>query len=536
MPWQQIYDPLNSPWLSTLAALLPAVVLLGCLGLLRMRAHWAALAGLATALLVALAVYHLPPGMALGSSLYGAAYGLLPIGWIILNTILLYRLSESRGLFVSLQRSLMAITPDRRLQLILVVFCFGSFLEGAAGFGTPVVVTASILIGLGFPALPAAGLALLANTAPVPFASLGTPLLALQTVTGLDLRLLTSTLALQLTLFDLILPFWLVTVFSGWRSAWQVAPALLVTGGSYAATQYAVASLHGPWLVNILSALVSLGALTLFLRVWHPRDNYGFAQDTEISERAPDMPRAERLRGWVPWLILSLLVFVWGLPQVRTALDAVSLVRIPIPGLHLLSYRMPPLTLQASPESAVFDFAWLSASGTAILLAAILTAVWLGIRPRAFLEQYRDAFKQVRYTLLTLCAMLAMGFIIRYTGMDGTLGLAFARSGALYPFFGTLLGWLGVVITGSDTSSNVLFGSLQRITAEQLGLRPEVMAAANSAGGVMGKMINAQSVVVAGAATGYAGREGEILRYVFFHSLVLAILSGLVVMAMAYAG
>ncbi|TLN17858.1 L-lactate permease, partial [bacterium] len=388
MPWQQIYDPLNSPWLSTLAALLPAVVLLGCLGLLRLRAHWAALAGLVTALLVGLALYRIPASIALGSSLYGMAYGLLPIGWIILTTILLFRLSESRGLFASLQRSLMFITTDRRLQLILVVFCFGSFLEGAAGFGTPVVVTASILIGLGFPALPAAGLALLANTAPVPFASLGTPVLALQTVTGLDLRLLTSTLALQLSLFDLLLPFWLVTAFSGWKSAWQVAPALLVAGGSYAVTQYAVASLHGPWLVNILSALVSLGALTLFLRVWRPRSPWHFNQDVAAAPGAPALSRGELLRGWAPWLILSLLVFVWGLPQVRDALDSISLVRIPIPGLHLLSQRMPPLTPQPQAESAIFDFAWLSTSGTAILLAALVTAAWLRIRPRDFLAQF----------------------------------------------------------------------------------------------------------------------------------------------------
>ncbi len=536
MPWQQIYDPLNSTWLSTAAALLPAVVLLGCLGLLRLRAHWAALAGLGCALLVALAVYRMPAGMALSSSLYGAAYGLLPIGWIIFTTILLYRLSDARGLFTGLRRSLMRITPDPRLQLILVAFCFGSFLEGAAGFGTPVVVTASILIGLGFPALPAAGLALLANTAPVPFASLGTPLVALQSVTGLDLHLLTSTVALQLTLFDLILPFWLVAVFSGLKSAWQVAPALLVAGGSYAVTQYAIARLHGPWLVNILSALVSLAALTLFLRVWKPRHAWRFEGEARPAEADAPLQPGEALRGWAPWLILSVLVFVWGLPQVRSALDSISLVRIPIAGLHLLAERMPPVTAQPQPQNAVFDFAWLSASGTAILLAALITAAWLKFSPRELFTQAAATFKQVRFTLLTLCAMLAMGFVIRYAGMDGTLGLTFARTGALYPFFGTLLGWLGVVITGSDTSSNVLFGSLQRITAEQLGLQPEVMAAANTSGGVMGKMINAQSLVVAGAATGITGREGEILRYVFFHSLALAAMAGLIVMAMAYWG
>lgn len=534
MPWQQIYDPAHNMLLSTLAALAPALVLLGCLGLLRLAAHWAAMAGLAVTVVVALLIYRMPVGMTLASSIYGAAYGMLPIGWIILNTIFLYRICSARSLFDLLQHSLTLITPDRRLQLILVVFCFGSFLEGAAGFGTPVVVTASILIGLGFPALPAAGLALLANTAAVPFASLGTPLLALQTVTGLDLSQLTTTVAMQLTFFDLVMPFWLVAVFSGLKSAWQITPALLVTGISYALTQLAVAALHGPWLVNILSAVVSLVVLAVFLRVWQPRILHRFPGDAEQVVPSEKKVTSANWRGWLPWSILSLLVFIWGLPGVHTFLDSISLLRIPIPGLHLQILRVPPLTILPRAESAVFDFAWLSTSGTAILIAAFITAAWLKFRPREILTQFSQAFKQVRFTLITLCAMVAMSFVIRYAGMDGTLGLAFANTGILYPFFGTLLGWLGVVITGSDTASNVLFGSLQRITAEQLGLRPEVMAAANTSGGVMGKMVNAQSVAAAAAATGQVGREGEILRYVFWHSLALVILAGMIVMAMGY--
>jgi lactate permease len=531
MTWYQNYDPLHNILLSTLAAFLPAILLLAGLGLLRLKAHLAALLGLGSALLTAVLIFGMPPLMAGASALYGMAYGLLPIGWIILNVIFLYRLTEEKGLFRVLQGSLTAVTSDRRLQLVLVAFCFGAFLEGAAGFGTPVAVTSALLVGLGFPALAAAGLALIANTAPVPFAGLGTPLVALQAVTGLDLRALTLTVALQLSLFDVLIPFWLVWAYSGWAAMLEVWPALLVAGGSFALAQLLVAWLHGPWLVNIISALVSLGALVFFLRVW-PRRR---ASTLKAGEASTDsLPRQAVLRAWTPWLMLSGLVFVWGLPQVRAWLDSFSLVKIAVPGLHLLAARMPPIAAQARPEPAVFDLAWLSASGTAILIAAVAAGLWMGYNPRELLVGYARAFRQVRLSLLTIAAMMAVGFVARYAGLDAAMGLAFARTGALYPFFGTLLGWLGVFITGSDTSSNVLFGSLQRITATQLGLDPLKMAAANSSGGVMGKMINAQSVVVAGTSVGMGGKEGEILRYVFFHSLALAALVGLVVMAMVY--
>ncbi len=532
MPWQQIYDPLHNSLLSTLAAFLPAVTLLVCLGVLRIKAHLAALVGLAASLLIAVAVFGMPPLMAGASTLYGVAYGLLPIGWIILNVLFLYRLTEEKGLFRVLQGSLTSVTQDRRLQLVLVAFCFGAFLEGAAGFGTPVAVSASLLVGLGFPALAAAGLALIANTAPVPFAGLGTPLVALQAVTGLDLRALTTAVALQLSLFDVLIPFWLVWAFSGWSAMLEVWPALLVAGGSFAAAQLLVAWLHGPWLVNIVSSLVSLAALIFFLRVWQPRQVWRLAGETPAA--AERHARGAVLRAWTPWLILSALILVWGLPQVRAWLDSFSLIKIPIPGLHLLAVRMPPIADPPRPEPAVFDLAWLSASGSAILLSALAAGLWMGYRPRELLARYAVTLRQVRWSLLTIAAMMAVGFVARYAGLDAAMGLAFARTGALYPFFGVLLGWLGVFITGSDTSSNVLFGSLQRITAERLGFDPVLMSAANSSGGVMGKMINAQSVVVAGTAVRLEGKEGDILRFIFFHSLALAALVGLVVTALAY--
>ena len=534
MPFSQTYDPLQSPWLSTLAALLPVVVLLTCLGLLRMKAHLAALISLVMAALVAVIIYAMPVGMASLSILYGAAYGFLPIGWIIINVIFLYNLANQKGLFSTLQDSLMAITQDRRLQLLLVAFCFGAFFEGAAGFGTPVAVTSSILIGLGFSPLSAAGLSLIANTAPVPFAGLGTPLVALQGVTGLDLRALTTAVAQQLTVFDLLIPFWIIITYAGWKSALEVWPAALVAGGSYAVTQYLVATLHGPWLVNIVAALVSLGVLVLFLFKWKPRKIWQVPGESENKPTVrPNHSRSTIFRAWLPWLILSVVVFIWGLPQVKGWMDQFTMARLPIPGLDGLVLRMPPVVPVGQPQSAVFEFNWLSASGTGILVAAIAAGLWMGYSLRDMLATYIFTWKQTWRSLATISTMMAIGFITRYGGMDGTLGLAFAQTGALYPFFGTLLGWMGVVLTGSDTSSNVLFGSLQRITAEQLGLNPLVMSAANSSGGVMGKMINAQSIVVASTATGQYGKEGEILRYVFFHSLALAALAGLVVMLMS---
>ena len=535
MPWSQIYDPLHSPVLSTLAAVLPVALLLICLGALRIKAHISALVGLATALLVSLFIYRMPAPAAAASLVYGLAYGLLPVGWIILNVIFLYRLADGKGLFHTLQASLTGITQDRRLQLLLVAFCFGALLEGAAGFGTPVAVSASILIGLGFPPMPAASLSLIANTVPVPFASVGTPLIALQAVTGLDIHALAIQVALQLSIFSLIIPFWLIAAFGGWKAVRGVWPALLVAGGSFTLAQLLVAYLNGPWLVSIISALFSLACLVLFLRVWKPKEIWQFdgaaaVQPAEVKDNHP----AQSFKAWMPWLVLSLLVFIWGIPAIKSFLDSISLVHIPIPYLDKLVLRVPPVTTSAQPQAAVFDLAWLSASGTAILISALISGLWMGYKPLELLRQYGAAVKQVRFSLLTIAAMMAIGYVSRYTGMDGTLGLAFARTGALFPFFGTLLGWLGVAITGSDTSSNVLFGSLQRITAEKLGFNPLITAASNSSGGVMGKMINAQSIVVGSVATHQEGKEGDILRRVFWHSLALVILVGLVVLLEAY--
>ena len=534
--WPQVYDPLGNRLLSTLLAALPVIVLLGTLAWLRLRAHTAALLGLFTALAVAVLVFGMPAGMALGTAAFGAAYGLLPIGWIILNLMFLYQLTVQRGLFTILRESLTAVTRDQRLQLLLVAFCFGAFFEGASGFGTPVAVSGAILMGLGFSPLAASGLSLIANTAPVAFGALGTPIIALQSVTDLDLRTLSAMAGRQLPLFSVIVPFWLVWAFAGWRGVLGIWPAVLVAGGAFAVPQFLISNLHGPWLVDVVSALISMGAVTLFLRVWRPRQHWG-----ADGKEAPPPPETSHghssgqvLRAWLPWIILSVVVFVWGLPQTKALLDRMSVLRLPVPGLHNLVQRVPPVVAAPKPEAAVYLLNWLSATGTGILVAALIAALVMRYRPAELLRSYGATLKLVGLSLLTIAAMLALGFTTRYAGLDATLGLAFAKTGLLYPFFGTLLGWLGVALTGSDTSSNVLFGSLQRITAEQLGLSPTLMAAANSSGGVMGKMVDAQSIVVASTATRWYGHEGDILRYVFFHSLALACLVGLLVLLQAY--
>ncbi|MGH9163367.1 MAG: L-lactate permease [Vicinamibacteraceae bacterium] len=537
MPWPQSYDPFHSALVSTVAAAFPIVVLLGGLAVFRLKAHHAALAGLATALAVAILGFDMPAGLAVRSAVYGGAYGLLPIGWIVLNVIFLYQLTHERGLFGVLRESITRVSDDCRLQLLLVAFCFGAFFEGAAGFGTPVAVTGAMLIGLGFTPLAASGLSLIANTAPVAFGALGTPIIALHSVTGIDLLTLSAMVGRQLPWFSVIVPFWLIWAFAGWRGMLEIWPAILVAGVSFAIPQFLVSNYHGPWLVDVIASIMSMSALALFLRAWQPTRimrHEGARASTPEAAPAEAPPRAATVSAWMPWVILSVVVFAWGLPAMKAWLDGLSTVALPVPGLHELVQRVPPVVQQATAEPAVYVFNWISATGSGILVAALVAGAAMGYSLRELVRAYWRTLLLVRTSLVTIAAMLALGFTTRYSGLDATLGLAFAQTGVLYPFFGTLLGWLGVALTGSDTSSNVLFGSLQRITAEQLGLSPTLMAAANSSGGVMGKMIDAQSIVVASTATRWYGHEGDILRYVFFHSLALACLVGLLVVLQAY--
>jgi lactate permease len=543
MTWSQVYDPVGNAWLSTLLASLPILVLLGGLAFFHIKAHWAAILGLLVALAVAVFVYGMPAEMAGKTAFLGGLFGLLPIGWIVLNVIFMYQLTTDTGLFEVLQKSITGITNDRRLQLLLVAFCFGAFFEGAAGFGTPVAVTAAIMMGLGFKPLAAAGLSLIANTAPVAYGALGTPIVVLAAVTGLDLLDLSAMVGRQLPFFSVLVPFWLIWAFVGFRRMMEIWPAILVAGVSFAIPQFLVSNFHGPWLVDVIAAIVSMGSLALFLKVWHPKEvwlstsregetvSHAEAQKQRV---ATGYSRAQVFKAWTPWVILSVLVFLWGLPQIKNWLNEISIFKFPIEGLHNLVVKVPPVVPKPTPEAAVYVLNWLSATGTGILIAAIIAGLVMGLSVPKMVQTYGRTLKLVRFSLLTIAAMLALGFTTKGAGLDATLGLAFAHAGYFYPFFGAMLGWLGVALTGSDTSSNVLFGNLQKITAEQLGLSPVLMASANSSGGVMGKMIDAQSIVVASTATQWYGHEGEILRYVFFHSLALAGLMGLLVMAQAY--
>ncbi len=562
MIWQQVYDPLNSMVLSTLLAAIPVVVMLGGLAFLHMSAHMAAIWGLVSALAVAIVVFGMPTTMALSTAGYGALFGLLPIGWIVLNIIFLYQLTKDKGYFQVLQDSIANVTEDRRLQLLLIAFAFGAFFEGAAGFGTPVAVTGAILIGLGFSPLAASGLSLIANTAPVAYGALGTPIITLAKVTGLDEMALSAMVGRQLPFFSLLVPFWLIWAFAGWKGVKGVWPAIVVVGVSFAVPQFLISNYHGPMLVDVGAAMCSMLALFLFLKVWKPKEIWRTTKlkghDAEGgAEGAPTTftrhDSGTIIRAWVPWLILTVFVFAWGFKETKAFLDGketqtivvdgqtktkdvygVTRLDFPITTIHEKIEKVPPVVAKPIKEKAVYTLNWLSATGTSIFLAALLAGLFMGYSIPKMLAKYWETIKLVKFSLLTIAAMLALGYVTRYSGTDATMGLAFAFTGAFYPFFGTMLGWLGVALTGSDTASNVLFGGLQRITAEQLNLSPELMAAANSSGGVMGKMIDAQSIVVASTATRWYGHEGDILRYVFWHSLVLASLVGLVVTLQAY--
>ena len=543
MVWQQIYDPLGNMVLSTLLAALPVVVMLVGLGFLHLKAHIAAGAGLVCALIIAIVVYGMPADMAGRAAVFGGLTGLLPIGWIVLNIIFLHQLTEHNGSFKILQDSIAGITEDRRIQLLLIAFAFGAFFEGAAGFGTPVAVTAAILIGLGFSPLAASGLSLIANTAPVAFGALGTPVITLAKVHGYDVMEVTAMVGRQLPFFSVLVPFWLIWAFAGRKAMMEIWPAILVTGLSFAIPQYLVSNFIGPELVDIIAAIVSMACLIGFLRVWQPKNIWRSTslKGHDNGESTGDAPRAiaqhsraDVIRAWTPWAILTVFVFIWGLPSVKAALNGLFAPSFPMGGLHNMIEKVPPVVPKPTKEGAVYVLNLLSATGTGILLSAIVGGLVMKYSPVALVKQFFKTIWLVRFSLLTIVLMLALGTLTRYSGTDTTLGLAFANTGVFYPFFGTMMGWLGVALTGSDTASNVLFGGMQKVAAEQLGLSPNLMGAANSSGGVMGKMIDAQSIVVASTATRWFNHEGDILRYVFFHSIALACLVGIFVTLQAY--
>jgi lactate permease len=530
--WSQVYDPLGWAPLSTAVAAVPLVLLLGLLACGGFSALQAAVAALAAAVGLAVGVFGMPAAAAAAAAGYGAAFGLFPIGWIVVNVMFLHALSVESGGLDLMKRSVTRLSPDHRVQALLIAFAFGAFLEGAAGFGAPVAITAALLAGTGFPAVEAAVIALVANTAPVAFGALGTPIITLAKVTGLDESSIAAIAGRQLPVFSLVIPAWMVVMMSGWRGLAGVWPAVVVCGVSFAAVQFAMANFVGAALVDVVGGIACLAVMACFLKVWQPGAIWRHdSPDGHPQAAALADPPARVVWAWTPWLILSGFVFLWGLGPVKATLDAVvPPPEIPVPALHERVAKVPPATRAARElEPAVYRFNLLSAAGTAILAAALVAVPWLGIGWRRAGRLWWANLVRLAMPLATIATMLALAFVTRFSGMDVTLGLALTGTGAAYPFFAAILGWLGVAITGSDTSSNAMFGSLQKVTAEQLGLDPLLICTANSTGGVMGKMIDAQSIVVAATATGVSRQEGMILRRVFPHSAVLAALVGLLV-------
>lgn len=547
--WTQQYDPFGSPLISTLVAALPVLVLLGLLGSGKANAWQAALAGLATALAIAVGPFTMPPALAAGAVGYGLVFALFRIVWLILAAVFLYDIAVATGEFDVMKASIARLSGDRRLQAILVAFSFGAFIEGAAGFGAPVAISAAFLVGLGFNPFQAALLCLVANTAPVAWGAIGTPIKTLAGVTGLDVEALSATSGRILPFLSLIVPVWLVRIMVPWRETLEVWPALLVVGGTFAGVQFAWSNFVGVDLVDIASAVASLVAGVALLKVWKPRSEWLFPEERELSPGAePGVAKGPAvalspgivMRAWMPFVLLSIAVLVWGLPPVKRVIDARTSWSVPMLGLHLAVAKGPDVLAPGTPvekrrEEALLPIVPGSSTGTAVFLAAVLSGLLLGVSPVRLVRMFGRTFVRLIPAMVTIFAMLALGFVTRYAGIDAVLGLAFTRTGRnLYPIFGTFLGWLGVALTGSDTASNVLFGNLQTITARKLGLSPVLMAAANSTGGVMGKMIDAQSIVVAAAATGEHGQEGRLLRAVLVHSILLALIVGGIVWLYAH--
>ena len=532
--WQQNYTPVaDSLGLSALVAALPIFALLFLLGILRKPAWIAGLSGLGTAIVIALFVYGMPAGIMIGAVGYGAAFGLFPIGWIVFSAILLYRITVETGKFEMIKASLGGLTDDRRLQALLIAFAFGAFIEGAAGFGTPVAVAAAMLAGLGFSPFYAAGICLLANTAPVAFGSIGIPVVTLAGITGLPMNTLSASVGRICAPISLLVPAYLVIVMGGWKALKGVLIAAAVCGGLFAGMQFTVSNYLGPQLVDILSSLTAIVGMLALFAVWKPKDQF------ELQGASP-MPAhtkhrvGEVLLAWSPYLLLVGYVLVWGQEWARTILNKVTFV-FAWPGLHNMVERIPPVVGKASPYAAMYTFNWLSAAGTACLFAVITAAIVLRANGEILKKVFVTTCKQLALSMLTIASVLALAFLLNYCGATATLGLAFAATGILFPFFSALLGWLGVFLTGSDTSANALFGNLQVITANRLGLDPVLMAASNSSGGVMGKMISLQSIAVAAAATGMKSiEEDRLFRMTMRHSILLASLIGLVTVFYAY--
>ena len=553
--WQQNYDPAGNIWLSALVALIPIVFFFLALTKLRLKGYQAGTVTVLLALGVALLFYKMPVSAALASAVYGFFYGLWPIAWIIVAAVFLYKLSVKTGQFDVIRSSILSVTHDQRLQLILVGFCFGAFLEGAAGFGAPVAITAALLVGLGFKPLYAAGLCLIANTAPVAFGAMGIPVIVAGQVSGIDPFLIGQMAGRQLPFMTILVLFWIMAIMDGWRGVKETWPAVLVGGGSFAVVQFLTANYIGPELPDITSAIVSLIALTGFLKVWQPKRIFRFdtAESTTSQTTGTKAPAAAKpqagatapltagaiVKAWSPFIILTAMVTLWSLKPFKALFAAggplaSTIINIPVPMLDKLVAKMPPVVAQATPYGAVYTFNWLAATGTAILIAAILTIAFARFSPAKAVATLGETVRELVIPIYSIGMVLAFAFVANYSGLSATLALALAHTGQAFVFFSPFLGWIGVFLTGSDTSANALFGALQATTANQLGLSPVLTVAANTTGGVTGKMISPQSIAIACAAVGLAGKESDLFRFTVKHSLVFAAIIGIICTLQAY--
>lgn len=530
MPWTQVADPLGNLGLSALMAAIPIIYLFWALAFKRMKGHWAAISAVAIALVIAVIGYGMPAKYAVLSTLYGSLFGLWPVSWIIITALFIYNLSVRTGQFEIIKNSLAAISDDRRMQALLIAFSFGSFIEGAAGFGTPVAITAAMLVGLGFNPLYAAGVCLVANTAPVAFGAIGIPIIVGAKVSGVDEMALSQMVGRTLPFLSVLIPLYLTILMAGWKKGLEVWPACLVSGLSFALVQFTSSNYLGPMLPDILASVVSIICLTLFLRIWHPKKSWTFDHEAAATGREKlRYTGGQVFRAWAPFIILSIFVAAWGVKPIKAALDYYGLVKFQIPELHNMVIR------GGKPMEAVYSFTILSAAGTAILFAGIFSVPVMGASVKTALAVAGETLRKLKFPILTIATILGFAYIMNFSGMAITLGNAFASTGALFPFFAAFLGWLGVFMTGSDTSSNALFGKLQAVTADKIGIDPVITVGANSSGGVCGKMISPQSLSVATAASGLVGRESDIFRFTLKHSVILTAVIGVMAYLQAYA-
>ncbi len=538
--WLQNYNPLGH-WLpSAIVAAIPLLFLFYLLAVRRTFAPLAAAYAAGAAILIAVVVVGMPPHLAVISFVYGGAFGLLPIAWVVFAAIFVYQVSLESGQFEVVKASITNLTADRRLQALLIAFAFGSIMEGAAGFGAPVAICAALMVGVGFKPFQAAILCLMANTSPVAWGAVGVPVITLAGVTGLPLNDLSAMCARILMITSLFVPLWMIRLMVGWKETLEVMPAAVVCGVSFAVATFFWGNYVDPYLINIASGSFCLLVTGIFLRFWKPRTTWRFDDEKGTEASRVHYTAGQVFRGWLPFLILGVFVMAWGWPSVKTSLDRFEMgafngtYNLAVPMLHQAIVRTPPVVAQATPQAAVYGFNWLSTTGTGVFIAGVFACLLAGFSPARAYATFLRTCKFMKVPAMAIFCMLGLGYVIRYSGLDAILGLAFTRTGYFYPAFATVLGWIGVMITGSDASANALFGSLQRITAEKLGLDPVLMAAANTTGGVAGKMIAFQSIVVATTATKSTGNEAQILRYIVWHSLALVFIIAMIVMAYQY--